>query len=100
MSDKTNVFYVYALFDLQGIPRYIGKGKNERWLDHERTSSNNQLKNEFIEQTWFILKEVPKIKIREQLFEKEALDIEIALIKAIGRFPNGFLYNQTDGVRG
>lgn len=38
MSSDARVFYVYVLFDWRGIPRYVGKGKGNRWLDHERKS--------------------------------------------------------------
>ena len=61
------MYYVYVLFDAFGVPRYVGKGKGNRWLIHERyTDPNNWMKNEFIEQTWIILGEIPKIKIQDK----------------------------------
>jgi hypothetical protein len=99
MSDKT-VFYVYILFDWLGVPRYVGKGRGNRWINHERRSSANWMKDEFVERTWMILGDIPKVKVSEQLSEHDAFAIELALIKAIGRFPNGPLVNMTDGGEG
>lgn len=101
MLDGALSYYVYVLFDWRGVPRWIGKGKNDRIDDHERKSDrSNWMKNEFIEQTWNVLGEVPKLKIREYLTEAEAFESEIAFIKAIGRHPNGPLVNMTDGGDG
>lgn len=62
--DTRLIYYVYILFDWLGIPRYVGKGKGRRWYKHERsTDTINWMKNEFIEQTWMMLGEIPKIKI-------------------------------------
>ncbi len=94
-------YYVYILFDHLAVPRYIGKGKGRRWLDHERKSDlHNFMKNEFIERTWTVLQDIPKVKIAENISEEEALAIEIAFIRAIGRFPEGPLLNMTDGGEG
>jgi hypothetical protein len=98
-----NAYYVYILFDWLGIPRYIGKGKGRRDEDHERrTDPINQAKNDFIEQTWIMLGEIPKIRVRESLSSIEACVIEIALIKAIGRIDlgTGPLTNMTAGGDG
>jgi hypothetical protein len=96
-----SVFYVYVLFDWLGLPRYVGKGSGDRWFDHEmKTDDHNPLKNSFIEQTWLVLGEIPKIKLREHLTEAEAIATEIALIAAIGRYPEGPLFNQTNGGEG
>jgi hypothetical protein len=101
--DPQPIYYVYVLFDWQGIPRYIGKGKDDRWLGHEKTPDPiNQLKNEFIEQTWAVLGEIPKIKIQENIIESTAYAVEEALILAIGRIDKGTgpLTNLTDGGPG
>jgi hypothetical protein len=96
-----NVYYVYVLFDWFGSPRWVGKGKKGRWLKHERHSDpRNWMKNEFIERTWIMLGEIPKIKVQENLSEDDALSLEIALIKVIGRYPIGPLVNMTDGGEG
>jgi hypothetical protein len=101
--DQRPIFYTYILFDWLGTPKYVGKGKNgtSREFTHERRSDPiNWMKNEFIERTWIMLSEIPKIKIREDVNEADALAAEIAFIKAIGRFPNGPLVNMTDGGDG
>ena len=100
-SPDARFFYVYGLFDADGIIRYIGKGRGNRWLAHDKARDpNNRLKNFFITRTIRALGEVPKIKIRENLTEAEAFEIEAALIKAIGRYPNGPLTNLTDKRNG
>jgi hypothetical protein len=58
------------------------------------------MKTDFIEHTWIMLGEIPKIKIQDDLSEEEAFFLEIQLIKHIGRFPNGPLTNMTDGGDG
>lgn len=94
-------FYVYVLFDADAVVRYIGKGKGNRWLAHDKgNDKNNWRKNRFIKQALRKLGEVPKVKIREDLLETEAFEIEVVLIRAIGRFPNGPLYNLTDNRNG
>ena len=103
--DPRPIYYVYVLFDWLGVPRYIGKGKEgtERENNHEKKSdSQNWLKNEFIEQTWIMLEEIPKVIIRKGLTELEAFTTEIALIKAIGRIDlnTGPLTNMTNGGDG
>ncbi len=98
---KPRIFYVYALFDENGIVRYIGKGKGNRWLSHDKGNDpNNWCKNKFIKQTLRNLGEIPKVKLRQKLTEPEAFEIEVAFIKAIGRCPNGPLYNLTDNRNG
>src|SRR6202790_667465 len=101
--DLRPIYYTYALFDWMGVPRWIGKGKEKRIDDHEKQSDpKNQLKNEFIEQTWIMLGEIPKTIIRDELTEIEAFAVERALINAIGRIDlgTGPLTNVTDGGEG
>ncbi len=105
MARKLNtnpIYYVYTLFDWQGVPRYVGYGSRNRLDQHERESSINWLKDEFIEQTWTMLGEIPKVKIRENLTRAEACVLEIALIAAIGRIDlgTGPLTNMTAGGDG
>lgn len=95
------IFYVYILFDENAVPRYVGKGKGNRWLAHDRAADpNNSQKNEFVKRTLVAIGDVPKIKVRENISEDEALKIEAALIKAIGRQPRGPLFNRTDNRNG
>lgn len=103
--DTNPIHYVYILFDWCGIPRYVGKGGKtpNRENDHEKlTDPSNWLKNEFIEQTWAMIGEIPKLRIRNGITEAKALETEIALIKAIGRIDlgTGPLTNMTDGGDG
>jgi hypothetical protein len=98
-----NRYYVYALFHPEnGLPCYIGKGNGDRWNDHEKKPykcSNPHLRN-LINR----YRELPKVKISENLPEREAFKLEIALIKILGREKDGgILYNLTkggDGVSG
>lgn len=91
-------FYIYVIFRLDGRPCYVGKGRGRRWLQHERKTHNPHLR-EIIRQANGC--ELPKVKIREGLGSAEALEIEAALIKAIGRKDNGGpLVNLTDGGEG
>src|ERR1041385_369866 len=102
-SDNRRIYYCYVLFDWLGTPRWIGKGKNNRMFHHERSSDyRNWLKNEFIEQTWLMLGDIPKVKIQENLTENEAFELEITFIRIIGRFDQnkGPLLNLTDGGEG
>jgi hypothetical protein len=93
-------FYVYVLFDADGIPRYVGKERSYRWKQHEYYKSGNRVKDAFITRTLALLGEIPKVKIRERLTEKSAHQLEILLIGAIGRRPHGSLTNMTDGGDG
>jgi hypothetical protein len=72
-------------------------------LDHQRPSTkhpNPHLKN-IIRKSKALELEIPKIKIREGLSEKEAFDLEVAFIAAIGRnSSSGPLVNLTDGGEG
>lgn len=103
--DLRPIYYCYGLFDWLGVPRYIGKGKDGSKREnshHKQFDLVNWRKNEFIEQTWIILDEIPKVIIRKNLTEKEAFETEIALIAAIGRIDKGTgtLVNMTDGGEG
>jgi len=94
-------FYVYILFDLNGVPRYVGKGHGKRWFSHEKSKNKfNRRKREFINSTLAALGEIPKVKIRENIEESEAFDIEVAFIRAIGIYPDGPLVNRTTNRNG
>jgi hypothetical protein len=95
------IFYVYVLFDWKAIPRYVGKGRTNRWLEHENGAiDSNPSKARFVNKTIAVLGDLPKIKVAEDLFEDEAFKLEKYLIKTIGRFPNGPLTNRTDNRNG
>lgn len=101
MTNQHKIFYVYVLFDHAGVPRYVGKGRGQRWLDHEKhPDPNNQLKNKFISETLALLGEVPKVKVHENLLENDAYNFESVLIRAVGRYPVGPLTNLTDNRNG
>lgn len=63
-----HIFYVYAVFDKEGIIRYIGKGHGSRWKVHRKTYCDAAI-----------------VKIRDKLNEEEAFDVEKELIQLIGR---------------
>lgn len=92
------VFYVYVLFRPDGRPCYIGKGKNNRWLHHERYETSNLHLKRIIKRADGML---PKAKIAEGLSEKEAFELEVDLIRNIGREKDGGpLVNLTNGGDG
>jgi hypothetical protein len=98
-----NIFYVYVLFrPWNGEPFYIGKGQGDRWLHHERRVRghyNPHLTN-VIKKARKLQLPIPKIKVREDVSETEAFEVEKALIRAVGRTPTGPLVNLTDGGDG
>lgn len=95
--------YIYVLFRSDGItPFYIGMGRGQRWLAHERDAWRNRSHKDRI-----ILKmlaggilTVPKTKILERLARAEAIALERTMIQLVGRFPKGPLANRTDGGEG
>jgi hypothetical protein len=100
---KAACFYVYVLFrPWDGSPCYVGKGKGDRWRDHERPSEGhpNRHLSSIVKKAARLGLEIPKVKVRENLTEAEAFAIEKALIAAMRRGPNGPLVNLTDGGEG
>jgi hypothetical protein len=95
-------FYVYILFRWDGVPMYVGKGRRNRWVQHTCPCNllGNDRKTNVLKKTIRLLGEVPRIKVAEGLVEDDAINIEAALILAIGRHPNGPLLNYTDGGQG
>jgi hypothetical protein len=94
--------YIYEDFTFDYEPFYIGKGRNGRMISSLRIKySNGFKKNKLIS-----LKNkglVPiSIKVNENLTNTESLNIEIKLIKLIGRrdLNTGSLTNMTDGGEG
>jgi len=97
-------FYVYMYYrPWDGSPCYVGKGTRDRWLSHAKYGvrlANKNFANIFKKAQSLGL-EVLKSKIRENLTEQEAFEIEISIIKLIGRKENGGpLVNLTDGGEG
>lgn len=96
-------FYVYALFRGDFMtPFYIGKGRQNRWLIHERDAHKGKARKDRIIQSMrrYGWKTIPKIKLATNLTDREAKEIEIRLIAAIGRLPHGPLANYTRGGDG
>ncbi len=102
MPSTKQDFYVYILFDWRGIPRYVGKGRGNRWMQHRRKDQRSKLKSDFMKRTMSALGDIPTIKVREYLSEQDAFVTEITLIKAIGRINlhTGTLTNYTNGGSG
>lgn len=90
-------YYVYILFDENAMPFYVGKGRKDRWVSHHAKSKRIGLRGSKINEVFNILGELPKIKLQENLTNKEALDLEAMMIFVIGRGKNGPLVNHTDG---
>ena len=85
-----------------GTVCYIGKGVRNRWLEHEKlgvSHYNKRLAKIFAKAKALGLK-IIKVKFRENLTDAEAIQIEIAFIKAIGRGGDNLLVNMTDGGEG
>jgi len=103
--DPRPIYFTYVKFDWMGIPFYVGKGGGHpnRDTEHEKKSDeSNWLKDEIIERTWIMLGEVPTVRVRDKIPEKDAFITEIALIATIGRMDQGKgpLVNRTDGGDG
>lgn len=101
---ENNCFYVYAFFrPWNGEPFYIGKGKGRRIDRHERSSKSHRNKHfrSIFSKAARLGLIVPRAIIRDGLKEKEAFELEVALIQIIGRRANGGpLVNLTDGGEG
>jgi len=88
--------YVYVLFDERGQPFYVGMGRGARWCHRGGRSSRDAVVNR-LQASGF---EVPRVKVAENLSRIQAAEIEIALIAAIGRWPDGPLVNASNGGDG
>ena len=83
-------------------PIYIGKGQNNRMFTHLNDSKRykyyfyNKLNKMILEENIPLI-----VKLKEFESEEEAIDLEIKLIKYLGRKKSGgLLYNMTDGGDG
>jgi hypothetical protein len=95
--------YVYGNLEFDYLPFYVGKGKGNRMLDHlnEKTISNpykTRIITKIQESDLYPI----IIKIKENLSDKESINIEMETIAKIGRsnINNGPLTNLTNGGDG
>lgn len=90
VKKKANDFYVYLhLRADDGVPFYVGKGRNNRaWFKHGRNSHWNHI----VEKHGLIVE-----ILKDSMSESDALEFEKATILTLGR---GFLCNYTDGGDG
>jgi NUMOD3 motif len=104
-----NDYYCYILFRRKPRvePFYVGIGRGDRWLHHERGAKRekpyrdtNTRKRAIIQAILRDGLDVPKIKFATGLTKAEAAALEILLIATLGRSPNGPLVNLTDGGDG
>ena len=94
-------YYVYVLYRDTGEPFYVGKGRRDRWLHHEREARKiDTHRSRLIRKILKKLGEVPKRKVLENLTNEQAITLERSLIASIGREPHGPLINQTRGGDG
>lgn len=106
MADPTIVhmdYYVYVLYREDGItPFYVGKGRGNRWLVHEREAARRTSRKDRIIQKMLTggMVTIPKVKVAAGLTDDAAKQIEISMIRSIGRAPHGPLANHTDGGDG
>ena len=93
-----NIFYTYVI-SVDGVPEYVGKGKDDRCQHHFDGKNHfaNHLRKAKREG-----KDIQIVKKIENASEDEAHQLEIKLIKEIGRrdLNKGTLFNKTDGGEG
>lgn len=90
--NKNTPYYVYVLFEPNGTPRYVGKGKGMRGLSHIMNYVNNNTgnMNSHLKSVMDSNDEPLITKLyKENLSEAEALDLEKKLIAMYGRFFEG-----------
>jgi hypothetical protein len=77
-------------------------GRGDRWLTQEKNAARRRSHKDHIicNMRDIGFSEIPKIKIAEGLSRVEAASLEVSLIAAIGRLPNGPLVNYTAGGEG
>lgn len=95
--------YVYILYRADGVtPFYVGKGRGNRWLQHEMSPKRGRsYKDNIIAKMKAAEIVVPKKKIAEGLSDEEAYALEAETIAKIGRiFEGGPLTNRAAGGQG
>lgn len=103
-----NIYYVYIYYTPEGIPFYVGYGKNNRKYYHLNEAINNPIPKQGdhkLNKIRKILSDggIPKIEIvAEHLTKDVACELEMALISEIGRIDmkTGPLTNKTKGGDG
>lgn len=91
--DEETPYYVYGLFDDDGVPFYVGKGKNMRAFHHTRSIMNNNtaddLKSDIIK--YMLEHDFPPIVFifAGNLSQEDAIKKEGELIEEIGRVGDG-----------
>lgn len=81
---------------MDGSPCYVGKGQGKRWKRHLTNAHNPRLAALVRESGG----DLPLVKVRVGLTDEQAKQVEVALIRAIGRGHRGPLVNFTDGGEG
>jgi uncharacterized protein len=82
-TSETIGFYVYCLLDENNSPFYIGKGKGNRVFSHSLAALESSVESDKLEQIRRIIsigKVVRHVILRWGMSEKEALEVESALI--------------------
>ena len=82
-----NIYYVYALIDPRtNLPFYVGKGKNNRMLQHlKEGSTNGAKKNAKITEIRSAGFEPIAVKLVENMLEEDAYKFEEDIITELGR---------------
>lgn len=91
-------FYPSTHDRFAGQPCYVGRGRPDRWKDHERGFNTNK----HLRALFNKYGELPYVILRSELTGYEANELERALIKVLGRrdLQTGPLVNLTDGGDG
>lgn len=104
LDPRKSGLFIYDEYRFNYEPFYIGKGCNKRCDEHLRESSlkEKSFKNNKINKLLKLGLEPIILKVSENLFEIDAFELEIKIIKKIGRFNlnKGPLTNLTDGGDG
>lgn len=102
LDPRKNGDYKYGEYEFEHEPFYVGKGTDNRWKEHLSPSIKkiNPFKYRKIQKIIRETGNIPIIiKYRNELTEKESLQLEIKMIKIIGRkdLKTGPLVNMSDG---
>ena len=101
LNPESREFYVYALYDTNGFPFYIGKGKDRRLNRHFQKSNlkHQSYKNNLIKKILSEKGNVNREIICKNLTEKEAYELEEFMINSYGlRVDGGCLTNVLKSV--